>query len=246
MSCRAPKAGEFGMSSVALIRDPVLVREIPLADRPRERMLSQGAEALSNAELLAILLRTGTYGCSAVDLADRILKQFGGAHKLVEADLQELVDMPGIGLAKATQLKAAIEFGRRIARDAQERRPQLLTPADAAHYMMDRLRFERKEHFVALHLDSKNRLVGEEIVSVGTLNSSLVHPREIFKTALKRSAASIICLHNHPSGDPTPSFEDVEVTRRLVEAGQILGVEVLDHIVLGENCFLSMKEKGWM
>lgn len=234
------------MSTVELLREPVMVREIPLEDRPRERMLFHGAESLSNAELLAILLRTGLRGWSAVDLADQILKRFGGARKLVEADLQELIDMPGMGLAKAAQLKAAIEFGRRIARMSNESRPQFLHPSEAAHYMMDRLRFERKEHFVALHLDTKHRLIGEEIVSVGSLNSSIVHPREIFKTALKRSAAAIICLHNHPSGDPTPSYEDVDVTRRLVEAGEILGVEVLDHIVLGENCFVSMREKGWM
>ncbi|MGZ4111273.1 MAG: RadC family protein [Tumebacillaceae bacterium] len=232
--------------SRALPHEPVLIRQIPQEDRPRERMLFRGAETLNNAELLAILLGTGSKGCSAVDLADRMLKHFGGAHKLVEADLKELIDMPGIGLAKATQLKAAIEFGRRIVRMSSADRPQFLTPTDAAAYMMDRLRFERREHFIVLHLDSKNRLIGEEIVSIGTLDASIVHPREIFKTALKRSAASIICLHNHPSGDPTPSFEDVEVTGRLVEAGQLLGVEVLDHIVIGENCFLSMKEKGWM
>lgn len=232
--------------SGALLQQPVLIRQIPLEDRPRERMLFHGAETLGNAELLAILLGTGSRGCSAVDLADRMLKHFGGANKLVEADLQELIDMPGIGLAKATQLKAAIEFGRRIARMSSATRPQLLTPEDAANYMMDRLRFERREHFVVLHLDSKSRLIGEEVASIGSLNASIVHPREIFKTALKRSAAAIICLHNHPSGDPTPSFEDIEVTSRLVEAGQLLGVEVLDHIVIGENCFLSMKEKGWM
>lgn len=232
--------------SGATLQEPVLIRQIPLEDRPRERMLFHGAETLNNAELLAILLGTGSRGCSAVDLADRMLKQFGGANKLVEADLQELIDMPGIGLAKATQLKAAIEFGRRIARMSSAIRPQMLTPQDAANYMMDRLRYERREHFVVLHLDAKSRLIGEEIASIGSLNASIVHPREIFKTALKRSAAAIICLHNHPSGDPSPSYEDIEVTGRLVEAGTLLGVEVLDHIIIGENCFLSMKEKGWM
>jgi DNA repair protein RadC len=229
-----------------IARDPVLVREIPPEDRPRERLLQQGAETLSNAELLAILLRTGTNGCSAIDLADQMLKRLGGIRSLIEADLQELINMPGIGPAKAAQLKAAVEIGRRVARLSRETRPQLLTPADAASYMMDRLRFQLKEHFVVLHVDTKNRLIGEETVSIGSLNSSIVHPREIFKTALKKSAAAIICLHNHPSGDPTPSFEDLEVTRRLVESGRILGVEVLDHIVVGENCFVSMKEKGWL
>lgn len=234
------------MGAPAAERLSVRVCEIPEEDRPRERLLRQGPEALSNAELLAILLRTGTQGHSAVDLADQILKRMGGIHALIDADLEELIGVPGIGPAKATQLKAAIEIGRRVARIKRESRPQLLTPGDAADYMMDRLRFQLKEHFVVLHLDSKNGLIGEEIVSVGSLNALIVHPREIFKTALKRSAAAIICLHNHPSGDPTPSFEDVEVTRRLVDCGRLLGVEVLDHIVVGENCFLSMKEKGWL
>jgi len=225
---------------------PVLVREIPERDRPRERLQQQGVEALSNSELLAILLRTGTRGCSAVDLADRILKQFGGIGKLIDADLQELINLPGMGLAKATQVQAAIELGRRVARHHRETSPRFLQPQDTADYLMDRLRFLPKEHFVVLHLDSKNRLIGEEIASVGSLDTAIVHPREIFKTAVKRSAASIICAHNHPSGDPTPSFEDIEVTRRLVEAGRILGVEVLDHVVIGENCYVSIKEKGWM
>lgn len=233
-------------SSAPLFSVPVLVRDVPVEERPRERLLQHGAERLSNAELLAILLRTGTPGCSAVHLADRLLRRFGSVVDLIDADLQELIDMPGIGLAKATQLKAAIELGRRISRHVGEARPQISTAEDAAAYMMDRLRFERKEHFVALHLDTQNRLIGEEVVSVGSLDASIVHPREIFKTALKRSAASIICLHNHPSGDPTPSFADVEVTRRLVEAGELLGVQVLDHIVIGENRYCSLKEKGWL
>lgn len=217
-----------------------------MTDRPRERLLNQGVEALSNSELLAILLRTGTRGCSAVDLADRMLKQFGGIGKLLEADLHELIDLPGMGLAKATQVKAAIELGRRVARLSRETSPRFLEPQDTADYLMDRLRFLRQEHFVVLHLDTKNRLIGEETVSIGSLDTAIVHPREIFKTAVKRSAASIICAHNHPSGDPMPSFEDIEVTRRLVEAGRILGVEVLDHVVIGENCYVSIKEKGWM
>ncbi|HEU4965144.1 MAG TPA: DNA repair protein RadC [Bacilli bacterium] len=225
---------------------PVRVREMPLEERPRERMWQQGTDGLSNAELLAILLRTGNRGCSAVDLADRLLSRFGGIRELLEADLHELTDMPGIGLAKATQVKAAIEFGRRVARMSREARPLLTTPQDVADYMMDRLRFQLKEHFVTLHLDTKGRLIGEEIVSIGSLNASIAHPREIFKLAVKKSAAAIICLHNHPSGDPTPSYEDIEVTRRLVEAGKILGVEVIDHIIIGEDCFVSLKEKGWL
>lgn len=234
------------MGAVVHASQPVLVREIPKEDRPRERMMLHGAESLSNAELLAILLRTGSRGCSAVDLAEQILKRLGGIRYLIDADLSELTALPGVGVAKATELKAAIEIGRRVARVKNEARPTFASPKDAADYMMDRLRFHLKEHFFVLHLDTKNRLIGEEIVSIGSLDSSIAHPREIYKTALKKSAASIICLHNHPSGDPTPSFDDVKVTRRLVEAGQILGIELLDHIIIGENCYISMQEKGWL
>ncbi|KEO82685.1 DNA repair protein RadC [Tumebacillus flagellatus] len=225
---------------------PVLVREIPEEDRPRERLRQVGPEQMSNAELLAILLRTGSRGRSAVNLAEQVLKRFGSIRELLHADLQELTEIPGVGLAKAAQLKAAIEVGRRIARFSQSSAPQFLTAQDAAEYMMDRLQFQLKEHFVALHLDAKRRLIGEEIVSVGTLDGTVAHPREIFKTAIKRSASAIICLHNHPSGDPTPSYEDLEVTRRLVECGRILGVDVLDHIVIGSHSYCSMREKGWL
>lgn len=225
---------------------PALVREIPPEDRPRERLRQVGPEQMSNVELLAILLRTGARGRSAVDLAELILKRFGSLRQLLDADLQELTEIPGVGLAKAAQLKAAIEVGRRVARLSSAVRPQILTAHDAADYMMDRLRFQLKEHFVTLHLDAKRHLIGEEIVSIGSLDSTVAHPREIFKTAIKRSASAIICLHNHPSGDPTPSYEDLEVTRRLLECGRILGVDVLDHIVIGSHSFCSMREKGWL
>jgi DNA repair protein RadC len=235
------------MSEAALMASSsVLLHEFPEEDRPRERLRQVGPEQMSNAELLAILLRTGSRGRSAVDLAELVLKRFGSIRELLNADLEELTDIPGVGLAKAAQLKAAIEVGRRIARFSNAARPRILSAQDAADYMMDRLRFQLKEHFVALHLDAKRRLIGEEIVSVGSLDSTVAHPREIFKTAIKRSAAAIICLHNHPSGDPTPSYEDLEVTRRLVECGQILGVDVLDHIVIGSHSYCSMREKGWL
>jgi len=231
---------------MSMLAERVLLNEFPVEERPRERMQAHGPEMLSNAELLAILLRTGSRGCSALGLAEQVLHRFGSLQSLIDADLQELVEMTGIGLAKAAQLKAAIELGRRVARTGPQVRPEFSEPSAAARYMMDRMRFLRKEHFVVLHLDAKNRLLGEEVVSVGSLTASIVHPREIFKTALKKSAASIICLHNHPSGDPAPSREDVEVTSRLVEAGQILGIDVLDHIIMGENSYFSMKEKGWI
>jgi DNA repair protein RadC len=229
-----------------LRKERLMVRDVPVDERPRERMMQAGAEALSNQELLAILLRTGTGGRSVLDLAEQILVRFDGIRTLVDAKLEELMAVPGIGPAKAVQLLAAIELGRRIARMKKERTVVIRCPQDVSDLLMDRLRFQTQEHFVVLLLDTKNRVIAEETVSIGSLNASIVHPREVFKPALKRSAASIICAHNHPSGDPTPSREDLEVTARLVEAGRLLGIEVLDHVVIGDHRYISLKEKGLM
>lgn len=224
----------------------ILVRDVPPEERPRERLLTFGAERLTNAELLAILLRTGGQGRSALDVANRLLVRFEGLVGLLDADSRELMQEPGVGPAKAAQILAALELGRRVQRAGVERTVAILSPRDVAAHLMDRLRFLQKEHFVVLHLDTKHRVLGEEVVSVGSLNASIVHPREIFKTALKRSSAAVVCAHNHPSGDPTPSPEDVEVTKRLVEAGRILGIELLDHVVIGRDRFVSMREHGLM
>lgn len=222
----------------------VLVRDMPEEDRPRERMIRDGAPSLSNAELLAILLRTGSNGQSVMGLAERLLSHFGGLRSLMEADIREMTGIPGIGPAKALQIQAAIEIGKRIARLSRESLIAIRSPQDVANLLMDRLRFEKKEYFIVLHLDTRNHVISEEVVSIGSLDSSIVHPREIFKTALKKSSASIICVHNHPSGDPTPSREDILVSRRLAEVGQLMGIEVLDHVVVGEQRFVSMKEQG--
>lgn len=230
----------------ALERERLLVRDVPPDERPRERMMKMGAAALSNQELLAILLRTGTGGCSVIDLAEQILARFQGIRSLVDANIEELMAVPGIGPAKAVQLLAAIELGRRVARHRREPQGVIRSPQDAADLLMDRLRFMSQEHFVILLLDTKNQVLAEETVSIGSLNASIVHPREVFRPALKRSAASILCAHNHPSGDPTPSQEDIAVTSRLVEAGRILGIDVLDHIVIGEHRYVSLKEQGYM
>jgi DNA repair protein RadC len=227
-------------------KERLLVRDVPVDERPRERMMQVGAESLSNQELLAILLRTGTGGCSVLDLAEQILARFNGIRSLVDVKIEELMAVPGIGPAKAVQLLAAIELGRRIARHKKERMDVIRCPQDVADLLMDRLRFQTQEHFVVLILDTKNRVIAEETISIGSLNASIVHPREVFKPALKRSAASIICAHNHPSGDPTPSRKDLEVTRRLLEAGRILGIEVLDHVVIGDHRYISLKEQGHM
>ncbi|MFC4767903.1 RadC family protein [Effusibacillus consociatus] len=222
----------------------VLVRDVPAEERPRERMIRDGASSLSNVELLAILLRTGSNGQSVLGLAEQLLSRFGGLRSLMEADFHEIIDIPGMGPAKALQIQAAIEIGKRIARLSREPLTVIRSPQDVADLFMDRLRFEKKEHFVVIHLDTKNQIIAEEVASIGSLDSSIVHPREIFKTALKKSSASIICVHNHPSGDPTPSREDILVTKRLAEVGQIMGIEMLDHIVIGEQRFVSLKEQG--
>ncbi|XEC93182.1 DNA repair protein RadC [Paenibacillus tarimensis] len=224
----------------------LVLRDVPSEDRPRERMMMLGAEALSHAELIAILLRTGTKQESAVHLAGRLLSECGSLRNLVDMSMEELTSIRGIGLAKALQIRAGIELGRRLSRSKQEDKLTIRSPKDAADYMMEQLRYLQKEHFVCLFLNTKNQVVAEQTLSVGTLNASLVHPREVFRAAIKCSSASLICIHNHPSGDPTPSPEDISLTRRLSEAGELVGIDVLDHIIIGDRRFVSLKEQGLM
>lgn len=165
---------------------------------------------------------------------------------LKNATLEELTSIKGVGKAKAVQLLASIELGRRIASFREEDKYVIRSPEDGANYVMEEMRFLSQEHFVCLFLNTKNQVLFQKTIFIGSLNSSIVHPREIFKEALKRSAASIICVHNHPSGDPTPSKEDIDVTRRLVECGKMMGIELLDHIIIGEKKYVSLKEKGYM
>ncbi|WP_322907905.1 RadC family protein [Paenibacillus campi] len=223
-----------------------LLRDIPHEDRPRERMMNYGEESLSHAELLAILLRTGTRDESVVHLAARILQQVGSIRQLVDMSIEELTSIRGIGTAKAIQIKAGIELGRRIARTGRDEARIVRSPKDAADLLMEQLRYLQKEHFVCLFLNTKNHIISQETLSMGSLNASIVHPREVFRAAIKCSSASVICAHNHPSGDPTPSPEDIALTRRLVEAGQLIGIEVLDHLVIGDTRFVSLKEQGLM
>lgn len=222
------------------------LRDIPKEDRPRERMLHFGAHALSNSELIAILLRTGTIAESAVGLAQRVLKEAGGIRKLVEMSTEQLILIKGIGYAKALQIQAGIELGRRLAQSELDPATIIRSPEDAAQYVMEDLRYLQKEHFVCLFLNTKNHVVAQETLSMGSLNASIVHPREVFRAAIQRSSASIICIHNHPSGDPAPSPEDIEMTNRLVEAGNVIGIEVLDHLIIGDQKFISLKEQGLM
>lgn len=223
----------------------MMVRDYPLEERPRERMVKEGADKLSNQELLAILLRTGTKQESVFNLAARILQELGSIRRLSEVSVDELQQIKGIGLAKAVQIKAGVEIGRRVA-VKQAGLFSIRSPQEAAHYLMELLKLEQQEKFYVLYLNTKNQVVYEKAVFVGSLNASIVHPREVFKEAVKWSAASIIVSHNHPSGNPDPSREDIEVTKRLVEAGAILGIECLDHIIVGDGHYVSLKEKGFI
>lgn len=222
------------------------IRDVPESERPRERMIREGAERLSNAELVAILLRTGTSSESALRLAERVLAQTGGLRELADVTLNELMNIRGIGPAKAVQLFVGIKLGRRISRTLPPERKAIRSPKDAADWVMEEMRHLKQEHFVCLFLNTKNYVLEKERIFVGTLNSSVVHPREVFRQAIRRSDASVICFHNHPSGDPSPSVEDIQVTERLFRVGRIVGIELIDHIVIGDGVFFSMRENGYL
>jgi DNA repair protein RadC len=221
-----------------------IMRELPPELRPRERMLREGAGSLSDIDLLAILLRTGTTKVSVVELAAELFSHFKDLRTLSQATIEELSQIKGVGPVKAVQVKAALELGRRLAAMPGEERTIIRCPEDVCALLMEDLRNLDREHFLALLLNTKNQVLARETISIGTLNSSVVHPRELFKIAIRRSAACVILVHNHPSGDPTPSREDIALTKRLIEAGEIIGIDVLDHIVIGDNKFTSLKSKG--
>ncbi|MFD1736032.1 DNA repair protein RadC [Bacillus salitolerans] len=223
-----------------------MIRDFPQDERPRERLINDGPESLANHELLAILLRTGSKEESVLQLSNRMLTHFEGLRMLKDATIEELTSMKGIGQTKAVQIMAALELGRRIGRLQHEDRYVIRSPEDGANYVMDEMRFLSQEHFVCLYLNTKNQVLHKQTIFIGSLNASIVHPREVFKEAFRRSAASIICVHNHPSGDPSPSREDIEVTKRLTECGKIIGIEILDHLIIGENNYVSLKEKGYV
>jgi DNA repair protein RadC len=220
------------------------IKDLPEDIRPRERLLKEGSGALSDIELLAILLRTGSREATALDLASLIMTQFKSLRLLLGATVEELGEIKGVGPAKACQVKAALELARRTSKYSDLPRPVIKSPEDAAGIVMEEMRHFDREHFRAILLNTKNQVIGTDKVSVGTLNSSAVHPRELFRNAIKRGAASVILVHNHPSGDPAPSREDMDITRRVKEAGNIIGIGVLDHIIIGDNKFTSFKACG--
>ncbi|MBD1381198.1 RadC family protein [Metabacillus arenae] len=222
------------------------IRDFPEDERPRERLLKDGPQSLSNHELLAILLRTGTKKESVLQLSNRLLNHFEGLRLLKEATVDEITSISGIGKAKAVQILAALELGRRISNLVYDDKYIIRSPQDGADFLMEEMRFLTQEHFVCLYLNTKNQVIHKQTIFIGSLNASIVHPREVFKEAFKRSAASLICAHNHPSGDPSPSREDIEVTKRLAECGRMIGIELLDHLIIGDRKFISLKEKGYV
>jgi DNA repair protein RadC len=221
----------------------LMMKELPETERPREKMLEKGAKALSDAELLAILLRTGTKNLPVNRLAEQLLVKYELAG-LASISPPELSKTTGIGLVKAVTVIAAIELGRRLSQREPSRRPVIRSPQDAVELVMSELRYQSKEHFMALFLSTKNHVIARAIISVGSLNASIVHPRELFREAISYSAAAVILVHNHPSGDPTPSQEDISLTKQLVEAGNLLTISVLDHVIIGDGKYVSFKEKG--
>ncbi|MFS0787375.1 DNA repair protein RadC [Shouchella sp. 1P09AA] len=225
----------------------MIIRDVPIQERPRERFLREGARALSNQEILAIMLRTGTKHYSALQVASTLLSTYKTLTALSEASLEEMKLVKGIGETKAIELSAAIELGKRILREGKGEKRVIASPDDAVQLVVNDLVGIHQEHFVVLYLNTKNYVIKQKTVFIGSLNASIVHPREVFKEALRTSSAAVICLHNHPSGDPSPSPEDISVTKRLYEAGKILGITLLDHIIIGDEAnFISLKERGFI
>ena len=220
------------------------ITDLDEEERPRERLAKLGPQALSRPELLAILLRVGVQGENAVQVGQRLLQVFGGLAGLQRASFAEVCRQRGMGSAKAAQVKAAIELGNRLRLETPDERPAIHGPADAAALVQYEMAGLNQEHLWVINLDTRNRMLNIEKVYIGSLNSSMVRVGELFRPAIQRNAASIIVVHNHPSGDPTPSPEDIALTKSIVQAGKLLDIELLDHLVIGQNKFVSMKERG--
>lgn len=220
------------------------IKEMNEEERPRERLAKLGPQSLSNAELLAILLRVGMVGESAVQVGQRLLQTFGGISGIHRASFDELSNQKGIKLAKAAQIKAAIELGRRLVIESPEEGPVIHSPADAAEMVQYEMSVLEQEELRVMLLDTRNRVKHIETVYRGSVNSSQVRIAEIFKAAIRRNATNLIVIHNHPSGDPTPSPDDVAITRLILQAGELLDVKLLDHIIVGSGRFVSLKERG--
>lgn len=229
----------------------LLIRDMPEQERPRERLVAHGADALRHAELIAIMLRTGMKGVSAIEIAEQLLKKFVTLDGLARASLEELGQIKGVGRDKAIALKAAFTLAKRMAKEMRGESPLLDTPEQVADLLREENRFLEVETFQALLLNTRRRLIRVEKLSQGTLDTILVHPREVFRAAIAANAAAVVLVHNHPSGDPAPSEADIKVTRDLIRAGQLLKIEVLDHVVLGRATeartkdYASLRELGY-
>ncbi|MEB6610369.1 DNA repair protein RadC [Staphylococcus borealis] len=221
------------------------IKSMAKSELPRERLIHNGEKSLSNSELLAILINTGRQGVSSIDIANELIIRFDGLKALKHLSINDFTKIKGIGLYKAVILKAAFELGERMyARDLSEK-IKITSPSDVADIMMSKMKDLTQEHFVVLLLNSKNIVIKEETIYKGTLNASVIHPREVFKAAIRASSNAIIVLHNHPSGDVTPSKEDIATTIRLKDCGELLGIQVLDHIIIGDQKYASLVEEGY-
>ena len=222
------------------------IMDLPQNERPREKLLRYGAETLSNNELLAIILRTGSKHENIISLCGRIISECGGLNGLLSSTAEDFMNLKGVGNAKATQLLALTEISKRFRNFKSGEEYKITSPKDVAEYLMEEMRYLKKEYLKLIMLNTKNVIISIKDISIGNLNTSIVHPREVFYEAIKKCSASVVICHNHPSGDPTPSKEDINITIRLKECGKLLGIEVLDHIIIGNGTYMSLKEKGML
>ncbi|MBN2373343.1 DNA repair protein RadC [bacterium] len=222
----------------------IKIQDLPSENRPRERMILWGPEALNDIELLAILIRSGTTKEGVLQLSERLLAEYGGLHSLFQSDISRLQKVPGIGQAKACMLAACFELSKRLSGRQHTIKPTISSPKAVAEIFMPQMRYLKQEELKAAYLDIKNRLLSQRTISIGTLDSSIVHPRDIFRHAVDLPCAAVILIHNHPTGDPEPSKEDIQVTTRIIKAGEIMGIPLLDHIIIGDGRYISLKEKN--
>lgn len=228
------------------VLEKIKIKDIEVSSRPREKMALEGIDKLTNEELLAILINTGNKDTSAIGLAENILKHTSGIKGLVHTDINILQKIKGIGPAKATTIFAAIELSKRISKLRSREKFSIESPESIADIFMEEMRYKNKEIVKLLMLDTKNNIITDVLISEGSLNASIVHPREVFLEAIKRSANRIVLVHNHPSGDPMPSNEDIKITKRIYEAGKILGIDLLDHIIIGDGKYCSLREMQYI